>query len=158
MTVCKTEQMRDFIPAGQRLMGLDLGKKTIGLATCDGGWQVATPRSILWRRKFGADMTELASILAQEEDIGGLVIGWPVEMDGREGPRCDATRDFAYAMLRWRQETGLPDLPVTFHDERLSTQAVERAMLEADMTRARREVKRDALAAAWILQGFIDRV
>lgn len=158
MTVCKTHQMRDLVPAGQRLLGLDLGKKTIGLATCDGGWQVATPRGILWRRKFTPDMIALDRILTEEGDIGGLVLGWPVEMDGTQGPRCDATRDFAHALLRWRQQEGRGDLPICFQDERLSTQAVERAMLEADMTRARRETKRDALAAAWILQGFIDGV
>lgn len=158
MTVCKTDEMRNAIAPGLRLMGLDVGKKTIGLATCDAGWQVATPHSILWRRKFTPDMAELQQIIDAESDIGGLVIGWPVEMDGREGPRCDSTRDFTHAMLRWRQEQGLPTLPVSFQDERLSTQAAERAMLEADMTRARRAQKRDALAAAWILQGFIDGV
>ena len=158
MTVCKTDAMRDAVPRGQRLMGLDIGKKTIGLATCDAGWMVATPHSILWRRKFTPDMEELQTIIAAEGDIGGLVVGWPVEMDGREGPRCDSVRDFTHAMLRWRRETGLPPLAVTFQDERLSTRAAERAMLEADMTRARRAQKRDALAAAWILQGFVDGV
>ena len=158
MTICKTEQMRKRIAEGQRLMGLDLGKKTIGLATCDAGWRVATPHSTLRRSKFASDMAALEDILRLEGDIGGLVLGWPLEMTGREGPRCDATRDFAHAMLRWRREAGLVDLAVTFHDERLSSRAAERAMLEADMTRARRKAKRDALAAAWILQGFIDGV
>ena len=87
-----------------------------------------------------------------DECVGGLVIGWPVNMDGSEGPRCDATRDFAHALLRMR------DLPITFQDERLSTQAVESAMLEADITRARRAVRRDALAAGWILQSALDRI
>ena len=158
MTVCKTDQMRTAIAAGKRLMGLDVGKKTIGLATCDAGWRVATPHSILWRRKFGPDMAELDRIITAEGDIGGLVVGWPVEMNGSEGPRCDSVRDFTHAMLRWRREADCPGLPVTFYDERLSTQAAERAMLEADMTRNRRAQKRDALAAAWILQGFIDGV
>ena len=158
MTVCKTDQMREAIAAGKRLMGLDVGKKTIGLATCDAGWRVATPHSILWRRKFGLDMAELERIISAEGDIGGLVVGWPVEMNGSESSRCDSVRDFTHAMLRWRREADCPALPVTFYDERLSTQAAERAMLEADMTRNRRAQKRDALAAAWILQGFIDGV
>ena len=95
-----------------------------------------------WARVSGSD----------GENVSGLVIGWPVNMDGSEGPRCDATRDFAHALLRMR------DLPIAFQDERLSTQAVESAMLAADMTRARRAERRDALAAAWILQSALDRL
>ena len=144
------------IAAGKRLMGLDVGKKTIGLATCDAGWRV-------WRHRIrscgGANSGSTwqnSSGSSPPGDIGGLVVGWPVEMNGSEGPRCDSVRDFTHAMLRWRREADCPGLPVTFYDERLSTQAAERAMLEADMTRNRRAQKRDALAAAWILQGFID--
>ena len=90
--------------------------------------------------------------LCDAEGVGGMIIGWPVNMDGSEGPRCDATRDFAHALLRMR------DLPIAFQDERLSTQAVESAMLSADMTRQRRAERRDALAAGWILQSALDRL
>ena len=139
-------------------MGLDVGTKTIGIATCDAGWRVATPRSVLRRGKFTADMETLFGLLDEEANIGGLIIGWPVMMDGSEGPRCDSTRDFTHALLRLRSERGLPDLPAAFQDERLSTEAVEKAMLEGDLTRSRRASQRDALAASWILQGFLDGV
>ena len=156
MALCKTEEMRGLVGSAQRLMGLDVGKKTIGIATCDAGWRIATAHSILRRSKFTADMDVLFTLITELGDIGGLVIGWPVNMDGSEGPRCDATRDFAHALMRKRAEMGLDDLPIAFQDERLSTEAVERAMLEGDLTRQRRHDRRDALAAAWILQGFID--
>lgn len=158
MAVCKTDRLRGLVPEGGRLMGLDVGKKTIGIATCDPGWCVATPLKVLRRGKFTGDMDELFGLIDGEAGIGGLVIGWPVMMDGTEGPRCDATRDFAHALLRLRAERGRPDLPVAFQDERLSTQAVEKAMLEGDLTRKDRAARRDALAATWILQGFLDSV
>ncbi len=151
MAICKLNDMPTSLSSGQRLLGLDVGKKTIGLAISDSMLSVASPLKILWRKKFTPD-AEAMFALCDDEGVGGLVIGWPVNMDGSEGPRCDATRDFAYALLRMR------DLPITFQDERLSTQAVESAMLEADMTRARRAVRRDALAAGWILQSALDRI
>ena len=151
MAICKLNDMPTALSPGQRLLGLDVGKKTIGLAISDSMLSVASPLKILWRKKFTPD-AEAMFTLCDDEGVGGLVIGWPVNMDGSEGPRCDATRDFAHALLRMR------DLPITFQDERLSTQAVESAMLEADMTRARRAVRRDALAAGWILQSALDRI
>jgi putative Holliday junction resolvase len=151
MAICKLNDMPAMLSPGQRLLGLDVGKKTIGLAISDSMLSVASPLKILWRKKFTPD-AEAMFALCDGEGVGGLVIGWPVNMDGSEGPRCDATRDFAHALLRMR------DLPITFQDERLSTQAVESAMLEADMTRARRAVRRDALAAGWILQSALDRI
>ena len=151
MAICKLNNMPAALSPGQRLLGLDVGKKTIGLAISDSMLSVASPLKILWRKKFTPD-AEAMFALCDDEGVGGLVIGWPVNMDGSEGPRCDATRDFAHALLRIR------DLPITFQDERLSTQAVESAMLEADMTRARRAVRRDALAAGWILQAALDRI
>ena len=151
MPICKLNDMPAALSPGQRLLGLDVGKKTIGLAISDATLSVASPLKILWRKKFTPDAESLFA-LADAEKVGGLVIGWPVNMDGSEGPRCDSTRDFAYALLRLR------DLPIAFQDERLSTQAVESAMLEADMTRARRAVRRDALAAGWILQAALDRI
>jgi len=150
MTVCKIDEIRSLVPAGDRLLGLDVGKKTIGLATCDASWTIATPHSIIWRRKFTPDMEKLFALIDDEKTIGGLIIGWPKNMDGSEGPRCDSIRDFTHAMLRLR------DMPVAFQDERLSTSAVEQAMLSADMTRQRRQARRDALAAAWILQSALD--
>jgi len=151
MAICKLNHIRDQLSDGKRLFGLDVGKKTIGLAISDANLSVASPIKIIWRQKFTPDMEEMLA-LADAENVGGLVIGWPVNMDGSEGPRCDATRDFAHALLRLR------DMPIAFQDERLSTQAVESAMLDADMTRARRADRRDALAAAWILQAALDRI
>lgn len=150
MPICKIDTFRSTIPQGQRLIGLDVGKKTIGLATCDPDWQVATPHSILWRQKFTPDMDKLFTLIANDGNIGGMVIGWPLNMDGSAGPRCDSIRDFTHAMLK------LHDMPVCFQDERLSTSAVERAMVEADMTRQKRHARRDALAATWILQSALD--
>lgn len=151
MAICKLNDIKAALSSGQRLLGLDVGKKTIGMAISDSELSVASPLKILWRTKFTPDAESMFT-LCDEEGVGGLVIGWPVNMDGTEGPRCDSTRDFAHALLRLR------DLPITFQDERLSTQAVESAMLEADMTRARRAVRRDALAAGWILQAALDRI
>ena len=151
MAICKLNDMKTALLAGQRLLGLDVGKKTIGLAISDGNLAVASPMKILLRNKFTTDAQEMFA-LCDAEQVGGMVIGWPVNMDGSEGPRCDSTRDFAYALLRLR------DLPIAFMDERLSTQAVESAMLSADMTRQRRAERRDALAAAWILQAALDRM
>ena len=139
-------------------MGLDVGRKTIGIATGDAGWRIATPHSVLRRSKFTADMEALFGLIDDGTGIGGLVVGWPVMMDGSEGPRCDSTRDFTHALLRLRAEQGRPDLPVAFQDERLSTEAVESAMLEGDLSRSKRAGRRDALAAAWILQGFLDGI
>ena len=152
MSVCKIETFKEEIGGNKRLIGLDVGKKTIGLATCDLAWKVATPHSILWRRKFTTDMDELFQMIDEEANIGGMVIGWPLNMDGSAGPRCDSIRDFTYALLRLR------DYPVLFQDERMSTQAVERSMVDADMTRAKRHVRRDALAATWILQSALDQM
>lgn len=130
-------------------MGLDIGKKTIGLALGDPNHQIASPYRILWRQKFTPDAHNLIADI-EEHNIGALVLGWPLNMDGKPGPRCDSVRDFAYAFLR------LYDIPVCFHDERLSTKAVEATMLEADLSRGRRAEKRDALAASWILQSAFD--
>ena len=151
MAICKLNDMPTALCGGRRLLGLDVGKKTIGFAISDAALVVASPLKILWRKKFTPD-AEAMFALADAENVGGLVIGWPVNMDGSEGPRCDSTRDFAHALLRLR------DMPIAFMDERLSTRAVESAMLSADMTRARRAERRDALAAAWILQSALDLI
>ena len=142
--------LRDLTPEGKRLLGLDVGKKNLGIATSDSGWQIATPHSILKRSKFSDDMKALFALIETESNIGGLVIGWPLNMDGSATIRCDSTRDFTHALLK------LKDFPTFFQDERLSTQGVERAMLEGDLSRQKRSTKRDALAAAWILQTTLD--
>ena len=151
MPICKLNDVKLSISDGQRLLGLDIGKKTIGLALSDAGLKIATPVKILYRTKFTPDVAELFS-LVDELNVGGLVLGWPLNMDGSAGPRCDSTRDFAHALMRIR------DIPVFLQDERLSTQAVESAMIAADMTRNKRAVRRDALAAGWILQSALDAI
>jgi putative Holliday junction resolvase len=135
----------------QRLLGLDLGTKTIGLAVCDEGLRIATPLKTLRRTKFQADASALLDLCAAER-VGALVIGLPLNMDGTEGARAQATRAFV-GNLRARTE-----LPISFWDERLSTTAVTRTLLEADMSRARRAQVVDKMAAAYILQGALDRL
>ena len=151
MPICKLNHIKYAISGGQRLLGLDIGKKTIGLALSDKSLAIASPVKILWRSKFIPDVHSVFELVDQEE-VGAMVLGWPANMDGSVGPRCDSVRDFAHAMMRIR------DIPVVFQDERLSTQAVESAMVEADMTRVKRAQRRDALAAVWILQSAVDRL
>ncbi len=134
---------------GQRLLGLDVGKKTIGLALSDIGRMIASPRATIRRRRFRDDLAEMKRVIA-EQDVGGLVVGLPVNMDGSEGPRCQSVRQFATNLL------AEIDLPLAFWDERLSTIAVERAMIDADLSRRRRGEIVDKLAAAYILQGALD--
>ena len=137
------------LSADKRLIGLDLGSTTIGVATADYTRQIATPRFTIERGKFQADAKALLEFAAKE-DIGLLVLGLPLNMDGSEGPRCQSTRAFA------RNLSKLTKLPIIYWDERLSTAAVERTMLEADLSRAKRERNVDKLAAAFILQGLLD--
>ena len=151
MTICKTNDIILTISRGQRLLGLDVGKKTIGLALSDRGLKISSPLKILYRTKFTLDATNLLKII-DAESIGGLVLGWPLNMDGSNGRRCDSIRDFAHALLKFR------DMPIALQDERMSTKAVERAMVAADLTRAKRASRRDALAACWILQSALDEI
>ncbi len=139
------------LPQGRALAGLDLGEKTIGVAVSDRLLSVATPLQTIRRRKFGLDAAALLEIVAARE-IGGLVLGLPRNMDGSEGPRCQSTRAFA------RNLTGLSELPIGFWDERLSTVAAERALLEADTSRRKRAQVIDHVAAGVILQGALDRL
>ncbi|WP_034491489.1 Holliday junction resolvase RuvX [Afifella pfennigii] len=145
------EAFAEAAPPGARLAGLDLGTKTIGLALSDPGQRVASPVTTIRRVKFGKDAAALLDLCGREK-VGGLVLGLPVNMDGSEGPRAQASRAFA------RNLRGLTALPMTFWDERLSTMAVERAMVEADLSRAKRAERIDAAAAAYILQGALDRL
>lgn len=142
------------IPAGRGLMGLDLGTKTIGVAVSDRLLSAATPLETVRRTKFTADAARLAGIAATRE-IGGVVLGLPANMDGSEGPRAQSARAFARNLVR---ATGLEGLPLVFWDERLSTVAAERALLEADTTRKRRAEVIDHVAAGVILQGMLDRM
>ena len=135
----------------QRLLGLDLGEKTVGLALSDPGLSVASPITTIRRTKFTLDAKELLRIVA-ERQVGGLVIGLPLNMDGSEGPRCQSVRQFAINL------TKLQDMPILFWDERLSTVAVEREMVAADLSRAKRAKVVDQTAAAFILQGVLDAV
>ncbi len=137
------------LPAGIRLMGLDLGTKTIGIAIGDRTRTIASPVETIARTKFTADATRLLD-LAAKNDVGLLVVGLPVNMDGSEGPRAQSARAFVRSLAR------LSPLPAVFWDERLSTAAVERMMIEADASRARRAAVVDKLAAAWILQAALD--
>lgn len=148
------DEIADFAAAlapGAALAGLDFGEKTIGVAVSDGMRQVASPLETIRRKKFTADAERLAAIVAARR-IGGLVLGLPRNMDGSEGPRCQSTRAFARNLDR------VLDLPITFWDERLSTVAAERALLEADTSRARRAEVIDHVAAGVILQGALDRM
>ncbi|WP_026757736.1 Holliday junction resolvase RuvX [Sediminimonas qiaohouensis] len=145
------EEFAAALPPMGALMGLDLGDKTIGLAVTDLGRSVASPLETIRRRKFGLDAARLLE-LAQARGIAGLVLGLPRNMDGSEGPRCQSTRAFARNLSR------LTDLPIGFWDERLSTVAAERALLEADTTRKRRAEVIDHVAASYILQGVLDRL
>ena len=139
------------LPALQALAGLDLGEKTIGLAVSDRYRSIASPLLTIRRRKFSLDAAEILR-LAQERELCGLILGLPRNMDGSEGPRCQSTRAFARNLSR------LTDLPIGFWDERLSTVAAERALLEADMSRKRRNEVIDHVAAGYILQGALDRM
>ncbi len=137
------------LPRHTRLFGLDLGEKTIGIAVSDPGLHVATPVETIRRTKFTPDANELLRLIA-ERKVGGLVIGLPLNMDGSEGPRCQSVRQFAANLLK------LQDLPIAFWDERLSTVAVTRDMIDADLSRAKRAKAVDRAAATFILQGALD--
>ena len=145
------EEFADALAPMSALMGLDLGEKTIGVAVSDRMRGVATPLETVRRKKFTLDSARLIEI-ATKREIGGIVLGLPRNMDGSEGPRCQSTRAFA------RNMTQLTDLPIGFWDERLSTVAAEKALLEADTTRKRRGQVIDHVAAGYILQGALDRL
>lgn len=150
MAVVDIKAIRSLLQPRRRLLGLDVGQKTVGLAISDPSLKVASPVSTLKRGRFADDAATLARLIA-EESVGGLVVGLPVEMSGREGPRCQSVRQFAQNLLQ------TIDLPVAFWDERLSTAAVERVLVgEADMSRKRRKEVVDKMAAAYILQGALD--
>ncbi|MEW5999160.1 MAG: Holliday junction resolvase RuvX [Pseudomonadota bacterium] len=148
MITTHAADFRAALPAGGRLIGLDVGTKTIGTAFCDAGWSFATAAKTIKRTKFGADKAAIEQ-LVREQEIRGIVIGLPLNMDGTDSPRTQSTRAFA-------RNIAVLGLPVLLWDERWSTQAVERAMTDADMSRAKRAERVDSAAAAFILQGAID--
>lgn len=150
MAIRKPADLTQDLKRGQRILGLDLGTKTIGLAISDALLMLATPLETIRRTKFTKDVEALFRIM-DEREVGALVLGLPVEMSGEEGKRCQATRQFATNVLEKR------DVPLAFWDERLSTAAVERVMIEDyDMSRKKRAERVDAAAAAFILQGVLD--
>lgn len=149
-----TNDMAEFaaaLPPMTSVAGLDFGDKTIGVAISDRLRTVATPTDTIRRKKFTLDAEALLKLLTSRE-VSGIILGLPRNMDGTEGPRCQKTRAFA------RNLGQLTDLPITFWDERLSSVAADRAMLEADMSRAKRAAKIDQVAASVILQGALDRL
>jgi len=148
MIVTRAADFREALPQGGRLMGLDVGTKTIGVALCDAQWTFATAAELIRRAKFSKDLERLKA-LAAEQHVAGLVVGLPLNLDGTESPRTQSTRAFA----RNLEQLGLP---ILLWDERWSTQAVTRSLIEVDASRARRAELVDKMAAAYILQGAID--
>lgn len=151
MPILTPPELKERLAVGQRLLGIDLGTKTIGLALSDSLQMVASPLITLPRGKFATDAEALAR-MRREHGVAALILGLPLNMDGSEGPRCQATRAFARNLL------GHDDPVIVFWDERLSTAAVTRGMIDADLSRARRAEIVDRAAAAYILQGLLDRL
>jgi putative Holliday junction resolvase len=152
MAVVELTDLPGILPQNSPLVGLDLGEKTIGVAVSDATRTVASPLELIRKTKFTDDANALFRLM-ESRGAGGIVIGLPVNMDGTEGPRCQSSRAFARNLLRLR------DVPIAFWDERMSSMAVNRMLIgEADMTRARRADVVDKMAAAWILQGALERL
>lgn len=151
MICADMESLAAALEPMRAILALDPGTKTIGVAASDRMLTSANPVCAVKRGKFAADAARLLEI-ARERDVGGIIVGLPRNMDGSEGPRCQSSRALA------RNLEGVTDLPIAFWDERLSTVAAERALLEADLTRKRRSTVVDAVAAAYILQGALDRL
>ena len=152
MAVVELTDLPALLPRYSALIGLDLGEKTIGVAVSDVTRMVASPLELIRKTKFTNEANRLFALI-DERQVGAVVIGLPVNMDGTEGPRCQSNRAFGRNLLRLR------DIPIAFWDERMSTMAVNRLLIEeADVTRARRADLVDKMAAAWILQGALDRL
>ena len=142
------QDFRSALPQGGRLIGLDVGTQTIGTALCDAGWTIASPADLIRRTKFSVDRAKLRDFIATQL-VKGIVVGLPLNLDGTDSPRTQSTRAFAKNIA----DLGLP---ILLWDERWSTQAVERAMIAADLSRAKRAERVDSAAASYILQGAID--
>jgi putative Holliday junction resolvase len=153
MAVVDLLDLPALLPAYAPIVGLDLGEKTVGVAVSDTTRTVATPLELIRKVKFTDDAAALFKLM-EGRGAAGIVIGLPVHMDGSEGPRCQSSRAFARNLLRLRA-----DLPIAFWDERMSSMAINRMLIdEADMNRARRAEVVDKAAAGWILQGALDRL
>jgi putative holliday junction resolvase len=148
MITASAPAFRDTLPMGGRLVGLDVGTRTIGTAFCDAEWTIATAAELIRRTKFAKDLERLEARIAAQ-NVAGIVIGLPLNLDGSESPRTQSTRAFARNMA-------MLGLPILLWDERWSTQAVTRTLIDADTSRARRAELVDKMAAAYILQGAID--
>ncbi|MEY3657249.1 MAG: hypothetical protein RLZZ561_316 [Pseudomonadota bacterium] len=142
------QDFRSALPQGGRLIGLDVGTQTIGTALCDAGWTIASPADLIRRTKFSVDRAKLRDFISAQL-VKGIVVGLPLNLDGTDSPRTQSTRAFAKNIA----DLGLP---ILLWDERWSTQAVERAMIAADLSRAKRAERVDSAAASYILQGAID--
>jgi putative Holliday junction resolvase len=151
MSIRNISELKSLIKRGDRLLGLDVGEKTIGLAIADATLSIATPLETIRRVKFTKDAEELFKVV-DGRGVGALVIGLPLNMDGSEGPRCQSVRQFAANLLKKRE------LEIAFWDERMSTMAVTRTLLEADASRKRRGEVVDKMAAGYILQGALDAI
>lgn len=151
MPIVEIEALPGLLDGNKTVAALDLGDKTIGIAVSDRSLAFAHPRQVINRKKFTADAEALLATLAKDQ-VAVIVMGLPVNMDGSEGPRAQASRAFV------RNITRLTDIPFAFWDERLSTVAAERALLEMDVSRKKRETRIDSAAAAFILQGVLDRL
>lgn len=149
MLIATAKEFAAALPPKTRLLGLDVGEKTIGLALSDDGRRIATPMETIARGKFSKDAEALTRII-KEQNVGGLVVGYPINMDGSLGPRTQSTRAFVSNLGK------IIALPMLLWDERMTTMAAERAMLEADLSRQKRAEKVDKLAAGYMLQGFLD--
>lgn len=148
MITAEIARFAELLPEGGRLAGLDVGTKTIGIALCDAGWMIASPAETIRRAKFSVDRAILRDLLARQS-VKGIVIGLPLNLDGTDSPRTQSVRAFA-------RNVEVLERPILLWDERWSTAAVTRTLLEADASRARRAELVDKLAAAYILQGAID--
>jgi putative holliday junction resolvase len=153
MPIFTIHELSDSSAHGRALLGLDVGTKTIGLAISDSAWRMAMPLHTIARKKWPQDLAALVAVM-KDRAIGGLVIGLPRNMDGSEGPRAQSVRALAQNLVARADVVG--DIPIAFWDERLSTAAVERALIADDMSRRRRDEVIDKMAAAYILQGALD--
>jgi putative holliday junction resolvase len=151
MPLCTPAELKPLLPVGTRLLGLDVGTKTIGMALSDTTHIIATPLDTIRRTRFRDDLKRLLDEIARHR-IGGIVIGLPLALDGSDSPRTQGVRQFAKNLMAHTE------LPIAFWDERLSTAAVERGMIEADLSRRRRAELIDKAAAAYILQGLLDNL
>jgi len=151
MPVCNPSDIKKALHPGARILGLDVGTKTIGMALSDTRLVIASPLDTIHRTRFRDDAARIFAEV-RKHGVGALVAGLPLALDGRDSPRTQGVRQFAKNLL------ALEDLPLAFWDERLSTAAVERGMIEGDLSRKRRAELIDKAAAAYILQGFLDRI